>query len=91
MARAVKVMERAGREELKMLGEEEEEMEGEVTVVGENKEVLEQEVLSSSLAVAPLLYLVCLNLNLQFDICYKAPSIYQLNVFHNLVMYFFLD
>ena len=64
MARAVKVMERAGREELKMLGEEEEEMEGEVTVVGENKEVLEQEVLSSSLAEVPLLCLVCLNLNL---------------------------
>ena len=63
MARAVKAMERAGREELKML-EEEEEMEGEVTVVGENKEVLEQEVLSSSLAVVPLLCLVCLNLNL---------------------------
>ena len=63
MARAVKVMERAGREELKML-EEEEEMEGEVTVVGENKEILEQEVLSSSLAVVPLLCLVCLNLNL---------------------------
>ena len=64
MARAVKVMERAGREELKMLGEEEEEMEGEVTVVGENKEVLEQEVLSSSLAEVPLLCVVCLNLNL---------------------------
>ena len=71
MARAVKVMERAGREELKMLEEEElkmleeeEEMEGEVTVVGENKEVLEQEVLSSSLAEVPLLCVVCLNLNL---------------------------
>ena len=64
MARAVKVMERAGREELKMLEEEEEEMEEEVTVVGENKEILEQEVLSSSLAVVPLLCLVCLNLNL---------------------------
>ena len=63
MARAVKAMERAGREELKML-EEEEEMEGEVTVVGENKEVLEQEVLSSSLAEVPLLCFVCLNLNL---------------------------
>ena len=63
MARAVKAMERAGREELKML-EEEEEMEGEVTVVGENKEVLEQEVLSSSLAEVPLLCVVCLNLNL---------------------------
>ena len=63
MARAVKVMERAGREELKML-EEEEEMEEEVTVVGENKEILEQEVLSSSLAEVPLLCLVCLNLNL---------------------------
>ena len=64
MARAVKAMERAGREELKMLEEEEEEMEEEVTVVGENKEVLEQEVLSSSLAEVPLLCLVCLNLNL---------------------------
>ena len=63
MAKAAKVMERAGREELKML-EEEEEMEGEVTVVGENKEVLEQEVLSSSLAEVPLLCVVCLNLNL---------------------------
>ena len=63
MARAVKAMERAGREELKML-EEEEEMEEEVTVVGENKEILEQEVLSSSLAEVPLLCFVCLNLNL---------------------------
>ena len=63
MARAVKVMERAGREELKML-EEEEEMEGEVTGVGENKEVLEQVVLLSSLAEVPLLCFVCLNLNL---------------------------
>ena len=68
MARAVKAMERAGREELKMLEEEEEEMEGEmegeVTVVGGNKEILEQEVLSSSLAEVPLLCFVCLNLNL---------------------------
>ena len=63
MARAVKAMERVSREELKML-EEEGEMEEEVTGVGENKEVLEQEVLSSSLAVVPLLCLVCLNLNL---------------------------
>ena len=63
MARAVKAMERAGREELKML-EEEEEMEEEVTGVGENKEVLEQEVLSSSSAEVPLLCFVCLNLNL---------------------------
>ena len=64
MARAVKAMERAGREELKMLEEEEEEMEEEVTVVGENKEVLEQVVLLSSLAEVPLLCFVCLNLNL---------------------------
>ena len=63
MARAVKAMERAGREELKML-EEEGEMEEEVTGVGENKEILEQEVLSSSLAEVPLLFFVCLNLNL---------------------------
>ena len=63
MARAVKAMERAGREELKML-EGEEEMEEEVTGVGENKEVLEQEVLSSSSAEVPLLCFVCLNLNL---------------------------
>ena len=59
MARAVKAMERAGREELKML-EEEEEMEEEVTVVGENKEILEQEVLSSSSAEVPFLCFVCL-------------------------------
>ena len=63
MARAVKAMERVSREELKML-EEEEEMEEEVTGVGENKEVLEQEVLSSSSAEVPLLCFVCLNLNL---------------------------
>ena len=60
MARAVKAMERVSREELKML-EEEEEMEEEVTGVGENKEILEQGVLSSSLAEAPLLCFVCLN------------------------------
>ena len=60
MVRAVKAMERAGRGELKML-EEEEEMEEEVTGVGEKKEILEQEVLSSSLAEAPLLCFVCLN------------------------------
>ena len=63
MARAVKVMERAGREELKML-EEEGEMEEEVTGVGENKVVLEQVVLLLSLAEVPLLCFVCLNLNL---------------------------
>ena len=63
MVRAVKAMERAGREELKML-EEEEEMEEEVTGVGENRKVVEQEVLSSSLAEVPLLCFVCLNLNL---------------------------
>ena len=63
MARAVKAMERVSREELKML-EEEGEMEEEVTGVGENKEILEQEVLSSSSAEVPLLCFVCLNLNL---------------------------
>ena len=63
MARAVKAMERVSREELKML-EEEGEMEEEVTGVGENKEILEQEGLLSSLAEVPLLCFVCLNLNL---------------------------